>query len=564
MTNNNTSLRYEYYTDWSDYAYPTKDELTTPGEIARRYTRVDLGAAGKLRSGGIPVMIDGSGAYVNAENENTVIFGETGSKKSRSVIVPLAALTAGAQESAVITDVKGELYTNPKLRGYMKSRKIQSVCLDFRTFSMDGCNILEQPFRLYREGNVDKALSECSAIVSSLSQKYDREDDPVWAESAVAYLKGLIELMFIVGMHTGQYSKVNMITLSGLANSGSLGELRELEEKYRSVLRSKMTAVGYNMLVSVLLNPAEKMVGSILGFVHGIVQPFASEPKLAEMLSRTTFRISDLYERPTFIFIIVPDETSAYDMISGLLIDRIYTSLISQYSARYMNREESPCRINFICDEFCNLNINDMKAKISASRSRNMRWFLVCQSKDQLETTYRESAGTILGNCRNTLFLKSSDNNLLNYISDLCGNTCVCESGGTEKLVTPKMLKGLRKERDYKEALFIDGSTVFFTKLPDYDSLELLRRYSNTDVEALDRDKSGICSEPVGFFSMNDIGNTLSGRYYRRSAEQDEEYIYDEYEDDEEFDEGEYIYESESTDIEQLLFFDDNDDDDDD
>ena len=258
-----------------------------------------------------------------------------------------------------------------------------------------------------------------------------------------------------------------------------LEHLRKLSSAAKNIMRMSMTVMGYNGLENVMSNTADRTVSCILSFAYTIIMPFMTEPKVARMMSHSTFDVDSLYEIPTAVFLIIPDETSAYEKIAGILIDNFYTRLVEKYSIRYMSRSESPCRINFICDEFCNLNINDMKAKISASRGRNMRWFLVCQSKVQLEDSYGINAGTILGNCRNTLFLQSCDETLLTYISRLCGETEVCE-GSSEWLITDDMLRGLRKERDFKEALFIDGNVRYFAKLPDIDSYDFLKKYEYT------------------------------------------------------------------------------------
>ena len=504
--------RFDYYSDWCEYTYPEISVLSDDSDIRSGYCRVDLSDSGRYPSGGIPLLVTDRVAYLNDRTENTIIFGETGSKKTRTVIAPLIMTTAGAGESAFVTDIKGELWGNRKLRGFLEERGINTVCIDFRSFKGDSVNILEYPFMLYRNGDRDKALAECSAIFSALGDKYRKTDDPFWSDSAMMYLKSIIEIVFILGVENDQAESVNMFSLSRLANMKSAYDLSKLVKENESVFREKMTPMGFSMLESIVMNPAEKTLGCIMSFVQSMIQPFVMEPKLTEMLSRTTFDIDSIYEKPTCVFLIVPDETSAYDSIAGLLIDNFYTRLIEKYSRVYTNKNEAPCRINFICDEFCNMFINDMKAKISASRGRNMRWFLVCQSKDQLEKSYGEHAGTIIGNCRNTLFLQSSDKQLLDYICDLCGETGVVDKGGSERLVTPKMLKGLRKETAFKEAVFIDGNTVYFAKLPDIDSYDMLKKYSGS--RSSGKANKSCAGSSVAFFTANDVFDAFCPEEY--------------------------------------------------
>lgn len=115
--------KYDYFSDWCNYTYPESREAAIPEDIRNAYCHIDLSSSEKFPSGGIPILVEGSDAYVNDRDENTIIFGETGCKKSRCVVMPLIAATAGAAESAVITDVKGELYANKKAPGFSERKR---------------------------------------------------------------------------------------------------------------------------------------------------------------------------------------------------------------------------------------------------------------------------------------------------------------------------------------------------------------------------------------------------------------------------------------------------------
>lgn len=467
--------RPDYKSDWQSYAFPEDNMMSADIDIAETFTRIDLSAE-SFPSGGIPLYVDGSIAYVNSENENTIIFGETGSKKTRSVINPLIATTAGARESAFITDVKGELSANPKLRGYLEKCGINTVYLDFRKFSGDGFNLFEPAFKLYLEGEKDKAAAMVRSLITSLSSRYETSTaDPFWQLSAEQYLVPLIEVLFAFCAEKEERRKlINMLTVNAFTNDDGADAVSfAINNKYIEKLAGVNTSL---MLRSVVRNP-EKTLACIMSTVQSFIQDFTIQKDLLYMLSDTTFNIAEMYEKPTFVFLIVPDETSTYDTISGLLLDMFYGELIKTFNDRYQSRDVKTCRINFICDEFCNLHINDMRSKISASRSRNMRWYLVCQSKKQLDGVYAADAGTIIGNCKNILLLQSSDTDLLDQVSDLCGTTEMTEDGGRRYLVTREMLRSMKKERNFKEALFVRDNVKYFALLPDIDSYEFLRPY---------------------------------------------------------------------------------------
>ena len=472
--------KFDYRTDWQAYTYPETNMISTPSDIREVFTRVDLSSK-KLVSGGIPLLAENDTVYLNSSDENTIIFGETGSKKTRSVILPLIATTAGAHESAFITDVKGELSANPKIQGYMKEHGVKGIYLDFRTFGGDGYNIFEQPFRLSRNGQKDKAGAMVMRLVDTFGKRFvERTNDLFWETSAAQLLLPLILLLFeLCGRKESRFDMVNMLTVNSYMNMKAAQKLLDIIES--GELGDPDSDNRLIMLRTVLNNP-DRTLSCILSTAQSMIHEFTIQRDLLCMLSESTFDLSEMYDRPTFVFLIVPDETSAYDTISGMLIDMFYSGLIDAYSEKFQGKKEPACRINYICDEFCNLHINDMRAKISASRSRNMRWFLVCQSKQQMDAAYKEDAGTIIGNCKNVLFLKSSDPEMLGYMSELCGNTHICRPGITEALVTREMLKGLRKETEYKEALFIRDDIRYFAKLTDIDHYEFLLRYGSEEI----------------------------------------------------------------------------------
>lgn len=466
-------VKYDYESDWSGYTFPDGNEISTDTDLISEFRTIDI-TKGSFSKCGIPLLVKNGKAVINDKTENTIIYGETGSKKTRAVIAPLIALTAGAGESAFITDVKGELSTNPKLQNYLKEKGVRTVYLDFRTFKGDCYNILEYGFNMYCNGKKDKAMGYMTKIINSLVSRYETAKDPFWSLSAEQYLIPLIDIIFEgCSKNPEYYDMVNMYTLSTYANSNTAeriwSKVEELDDDCGTML---------SMLKSVTGNP-KSTLSCIMSTVQSVLQDFTIQQDLLKMLSATSFDLEAMYEKPTFVFLIVPDETSTYDTIAGMLIDMFYDRLIEAYSKRYQNNKEAPCRINFICDEFCNLKINDMKAKISASRSRNMRWYLVCQSKSQLENTYFEAATTIIGNCKNILFLQSSDISMCSYISELCGETQVNEKGITEPIVKETTLKNLRMERDFKEAVFIRGNIRYFAKLPDIDSYDFLKKYGS-------------------------------------------------------------------------------------
>ena len=464
-------MKHSYQADWQAYAYPEDHAfLTSDQDMEAMLSAVDT-ANLPFPASGIPLRVAGSRVYVNNQTENTIIYGETDSMKTRSAVRPLIAMAAGAHESMIVTDVKGELASDAKLHGLLARQGYQIVNMDFRTCAADGYNVLEYPFMLYCRGQHDKAMSSVASLISALAGKYNGTiADPFWATMSSEQLMAVIQILFeVCSQKRRYYQYVNMLTLSAFTNEDATAQLNILVDHYMAEDSSAMT----NMLRGVLSAP-DKTRASITATSASLLKDFVIQQKLLSMLSASTFSVTALYRRPTIIFMIIPDETSAYDQLAGLLIDQFYAQLIEEFTNTYQNRRQPLCRVNLICDEFCNLHINDMRTKISISRSRQMRWFIVCQSMAQLEATYPEDAATIIGNCKNTLFLKSSDPSLLTYISQLSGLSSIGEPGACPQRILPDHLRRLRKAWTYKEAVFLRDDVCYKAVLPDIDQYAFL------------------------------------------------------------------------------------------
>ena len=465
----------EYERIWKKYAYP---------ENGSRFYRLDElkehllpeQLDGRIQSCcGVPLIKEDNTVHVNNRDEHMIIFGGSGAKKTRCVIIPLMISVASAMQSMIITDVKGEISGNPKIRGLLEEKGYRTVFMDFRSCLSDGYNVFQAVCEKYAEGDVNNAMRILNSMISSLVDKYaNANNDKFWGSMSSQHLMGIITFLLELCTHNKGYAKyMNMSTAGSFVDEDATDRLSSLiEQRYSGVDNN------YIQLLRNVFSAPEKTKSSIVATSAASLRDFMLQKDLLDMLSISTFRIEDLYEKPTAVFMIIPDETSAYEMLSGFIMDCFYEQLVSCHNRKYMERK-APRNIHWICDEFCNLHINDMKSKISASRSRQMRWYLVAQSKRQLEGVYASDASVILGNCKSTLFLQSPDMEMLKYISELCGTSYSEE--GREPLVTPEMLQKLKKTWAYKEGIYINDHLRSKVILYDYDRYECLDRFAGCD-----------------------------------------------------------------------------------
>lgn len=472
---------YKYVSDWESYTLPDYgSHFSSDEDIKRIFEETDIMSFDN-KACGIPLLTRDNIAWVNNSDEHTLIVSESGAKKTRCVINPLIHSCIRCGDSFIAMDVKGELSANPKTQRALLDGNYTPVFLDYRSFDKDGYSLLQYPTELYLNGFKDKAMQQIRSTVHTWHSEYRGSSaDPFWNLMSTDDITGVIELLMRICMERPDYIKyVNLMSVASFCNN-------TVADSIEQILKNNYTTVTHpaiEKLLGVYCCP-EKTRMSILATSKSVIGSFVDFESLTKMHSVSTFDIRKMYARPMAVFVIIPDESSAFSSLGGCVIDSMYQQLIDTYKEDYQDKGETPPRsIHWICDEFCNLKINDMGTKISASRSRSMRWYLVAQSLKQMEAVYssKGEADTIIGNCKNIFFLQSPDPELQNYISNLAGKTTISSNPEGEPLLPVEALKKLKKTREYKEAIFLRENLVYKATLPDidtypYESIDFGRR----------------------------------------------------------------------------------------
>ena len=186
-----------------------------------------------------------------------------------------------------------------------------------------------------------------------------------------------------------------------------------------------------------------------------------------------TFSLSDVGKKPTFVYIIYPDERESMDFAVRLFIRQIYQALCDVCETQKNDR--LPVRVNYIMDEFSNLTkIDGFDNMISESRSKNMRFYLFVQSMEMLESKYDKSiAATILSNASDWVCFSSKEISFLKYLSELTGDY-IDFRGQRKSLLSPSDMQYLRKgDKSVEVVILRQGVRPYVTELPFYDCTNL-------------------------------------------------------------------------------------------
>ncbi len=413
--------------------------------------------------GGIPLLSNGQEAYVDNTDTHTLIFGATGSKKTRLFCMPLIDILAKAGESFVVADPKGELYE--KTSGLAKANGYNIVVLNFREIGKgDMWNPLSLPFDLYHNGNKEAAISIINDFIEAISLPIrNKSTDVYWSEMASAFALGNLYTL----LECGNREECNIFNFSRLCSGYNVGMLKEFA---RIIGTNSIPGIQYSMV----MNTPERTFSCILSTLFSMVRVFNTQPTLARMLSASSFDIRRFGQEKTAVYVIVPDEKTTYHFLVTLFIKQVYEIQVEE--AQRQKKRILPIRLNFLLDEFCNIpTIPDMPAMVSAARSRNMRFFLVAQSMHQLTGKYKEDAETIKGNCENWIFLTSKELSLLNEISELCG-TVYSADHRPRRLISVSELQRFDKSKG--EALIIHGRQYpSISELPDIEAYPMFNGF---------------------------------------------------------------------------------------
>ena len=449
-------------------------------EIQKSGTYVDLSAE-QYPTAGLPLLSNGREAYVDGEDTHTLIFGATGSKKTRLFVMPMINMFVKAGESFVVSDPKGELYK--RTSGIAKANGYDISVINFRDIGKgDMWNPIALPYEMYKKGKKEEAIAILNDFIATIAEPHFKNAaDPIWPNLASSF--ALANLLLL--MECGKPEEANVGSLARMCSIDNEFFLTQINDRI-----PKNTLAGINY--SGVLSGAERTRQSVYVTLYGMVRIFSAQKQLTRMLSGNTIDIAGIGKKKSAVYIIVPDEKTTYHFLVTTFIKQVYELLIAE--AQKEKNKTLPVRVNFVLDEFCNIpKIPDMPAMISAARSRNMRFFLVAQSLHQLTARYGEDAATIKGNCDNWVFLTSKEYALLKEISDLCGSVSDAGEMSKRPLISISELQRLDKQKG--EALIMHARQYpIITEIADIDDYPDFKDYPEVEMKDFDLPEDTIFS----------------------------------------------------------------------
>ncbi len=419
---------------------------------------------------------------------HAMIIGTTGTGKTERFIIPHIQVLSGTKTkpSFVVTDPKGELYEkncnklkregydvkvfnlrapyastrwNPLDNAYMLYHKAHDLDKEVKThqnvnpadlklkiisdqynnewYELDGVaypnkESLEADLASKRSELTDQAensLREIAGIVCPIENKQDSS----WDRGAQEFIYGTLLAMLEdslnpeLGMTREKYNFYNLARICNFKDNDPDNPYKTLRQYYQG--RDEFSKVP--QLISTAINNAPTTTKSYMGIVSAKLGMF-NDSGMCFATSQNEMNFDTFAEKPTALFIIIPDEKEARHGIATMCISQLYQKLVDL--ANGYPEYKLPRTVYFLLDEFANLpKIEKIDSMITVSRSRNIFFALVIQSFSQLNAKYGDMiAETIKGNCPIKIFIGTDDARTCEEFSKLCGEMTIQTTSVTE------------------------------------------------------------------------------------------------------------------------------------
>lgn len=418
-------------------------------------------------SSGIPLKYRDGNVYTDVSDSHTLIFGSTGTKKTRNFCIPGVYTLGMAGESMVISDPKGEIYRSTS--GFLENQGYEINVINLRNPEYSArWNPLTLPYQYYKAGDKDRAIEMVSDFAVQLKSQVHTERDLFWENQAMDLLIGLVLILFECESND---KKIHMESVWQIRMGVKLEREEDAESKvFWDFLQDfpKDSMIHYKLESIYSLRHTEKTFSCIISTFDAMLQVFLFNKKVMWMLNFTEIKFDGFGEKKTALYLIIQDEKTTLHFLVSVFIKQCYEFLIER--AQAYTGGALPLRLNFILDEFSNFpRIADMPAMISAARSRNIRFLLVVQSKQQLQAMYGKDAETIKSNCRNWIYLPCRELELLREIRELCGEVYESGKGNTPLLNIPR-LQSLKIGWEDSQALVLRANArPYITWVKDFE-----------------------------------------------------------------------------------------------
>lgn len=444
--------------DLEDAHWLTRKEIESNDSL----TVTKLTELGKANAG-VPVFAKKKGRDVDIviakPNGHTLVIGTTGSGKTTTFVDPTAQILprTKTQPCVVFTDPKGEIYRHHAATYSEYGYELKVIDLNdvFRSTKWNPFHDVYRKTERMRDARIenkagkyyfddmeyatfDEADKERLLLIQTLDDEiYQDIQDliytlcPTGDEKNAFWQQGARDLIFAVAvalwedLRDGiiQKEHFNLFELYMTVKTYAVGECAELKEYFNR--RSEFSKAP-GLANAVLVAESGDTRSSFLTHVNQYVA-FMADSGIQSLTSGNEIEFDGFDEKPTALFIKIPDEKANRHKLVTLFVTQMYKALIAKAKRNEKRKETKSEELKrpayFIMDEFANLpKFNNIGQIVKVGRSRGIVFIPIIQDFASLDIVYgKDTANTIKSNCNIKIFIQSGDLQTTKEFSELCG-----------------------------------------------------------------------------------------------------------------------------------------------
>lgn len=352
--------------------------------------------------------------YYIGKDLHSLIIGASGSGKTRRILFETIWLQILSGLSVVVSDVKGEIYYFTKT--FAEANGYNTIAIDLRNPKKSAhYNFLQPVLDAFAENDEAKAIDYTWDLVSVLVG--EQKGEPLWYNGETATIAAAILIIALDA--PSEYKNFTNVYyfLAYMCESDEFGDMPI--NKYLENLSDTHPAKGVFAMAKIA---ADKTRSSFFTSALGTLRLFTN-PNVADMTSKSDFKLKDISKNKTIVYLIIPDEKKTLYPLVSILITQLYSQ---QVELANENGLRLPIDTDYDLDEVGNFPVIPVLGNIlSAGRSRGVRANLIIQDFQQLESKYKDDFKNIKTNCQVKIYLKSDDPDTLKWVSENIGKYTV-------------------------------------------------------------------------------------------------------------------------------------------
>lgn len=341
--------------------------------------------------------------------EHTMIYGATGSGKSRGFVKPFIFQCVRRRESLILVDPKGEFYET--MSGYLRDQGYEVKLFNLLDMeNSDAWNCLAAV-----DGDPSMVQSIAEVIINNTSNSEDRQD--FWSKAELNLLVALLHYVHNKRGPDGKLLPIQERSLGTVYEMLASESFQSLDEIFSALPQSHPAKAPYG-----IFKLANRQIWGNIAIGLGNRLSVFQNTLVDKITSYNEIDLTLPGKKPCAYFCAISDQDSSLEFLSSLFFSQLFSRLMD-FARRDGVNGRLPVVVNVCLEEFCNIGkLVDFKKVLSVCRSRGIFCQIIVQSISQLSDRYEKKEWEeLIGNCDIQICLGCNDQMTAEYISAKCG-----------------------------------------------------------------------------------------------------------------------------------------------